>query len=845
MIQFEKQNLDIISLPLLLMILVGIGFGLWVSSVGLGVETEISHNLQWAEQAFGEQKEIVTVSTLEIIHEDAEGDTKFNHCAAGGALRLQGKTYQHGIGVNSKSILRVTLSSPGERFLADIGLDSNVSNFGSVRFNVHTDSKDLFSTPIIRPENGMQSIDVPLNGVKFFELIVDDGGDGRGWDQANWADARVILSNGTELWLDEIAQQAQINTDLPFSFIYNDKHSSQLIPYWDRRVVAGPTDETSRHRTLILTDPNTQLEVRAEVCIYTDSPGVDWTLFFTNKGKQDTAILKDIKALDVNVSLRSMTSLPVLHRLNTGVKDWTPFDEDLPVNASIEFEPLAGRSSMGSCPFFNLDWGGQGVITAIGWTGQWAAAVKHTRSTLRLQAGMKHTRLKLHPGETIRAPRILQLYWTRPDHLESYNLFRRTMFNHIMPNIDGKVATPPIAHLSTAFYECDKGTEETTLTHLNSDKGMGFEFFWYDAYYGKQDFPFVGHYVFPLIRGFNKERFPRGMKPIGVAVRQTEMKFLMWFEPERICAGTLMATEHPEWVLSPENDGNGLFNLANPQAREHITRYLNESIKEYGISCLRIDNAVLFDPVWRWQDQQQPDRIGIGEIEYVTNLYGLWDDILKTNPHLFIDNCASGGHRIDLETCSRSIPLWRTDHTIVPLFNRNFNQAAMQNQAITAGLSRYVPFSTSGQMGATPYLFRSGVNGGGISFCEDIRPTEYPRELLKQGIAEAKRIRKYYFGNMYWHSPVTTDPRDWCILQYHRTEENDGMVIAFRRHNAPYASYVLWNLKEIDMAAEYEVIQYRTYDPEKNRKIKGSELLEYKIEINECPGSALIEYRKI
>ena len=200
MIQFEKQNLDIISLPLLLMILVGIGFGLWVSSVGLGVETEISHNLQWAEQAFGEQKEIVTVSTLEIIHEDAEGDTKFNHCAAGGALRLQGKTYQHGIGVNSKSILRVTLSSPGERFLADIGLDSNVSNFGSVRFNVHTDSKDLFSTPIIRPENGMQSIDVPLNGVKFFELIVDDGGDGRGWDQANWADARVILSNGTELW---------------------------------------------------------------------------------------------------------------------------------------------------------------------------------------------------------------------------------------------------------------------------------------------------------------------------------------------------------------------------------------------------------------------------------------------------------------------------------------------------------------------------------------------------------------------------------------------------------------------------------------------------------------------
>ena len=71
--------------------------------------------------------------------------------------------------------------------------------------------------------------------------------------------------------------------------------------------------------------------------------------------------------------------------------------------------------------------------------------------------------------------------------------------------------------------------------------------------------------------------------------------------------------------------------------------------------------------------------------------------------------------RIDLETCSRSIPLWRTDATIAPLFNLNFNQAALQNQVMTAGLSRYMPFNTSGQMGATPYLFRSGYNAG-ISF---------------------------------------------------------------------------------------------------------------------------------
>jgi alpha-galactosidase len=43
----------------------------------------------------------------------------------------------------------------------------------------------------------------------------------------------------------------------------------------------------------------------------------------------------------------------------------------------------------------------------------------------------------------------------------------------------------------------------------------------------------------------------------------------------------------------------------------------------------------------------------MGEIRYVEGLYRMWDDLRKTHPRLFMDNCASGGRRIDLETCSR------------------------------------------------------------------------------------------------------------------------------------------------------------------------------------------------
>ena len=40
----------------------------------------------------------------------------------------------------------------------------------------------------------------------------------------------------------------------------------------------------------------------------------------------------------------------------------------------------------------------------------------------------------------------------------------------------------------------------------------------------------------------------------------------------------------------------------------------------------------------------------------------MWDAIRASHPGLIIDDCSSGGRRIDLETLSRSVPLWRSDN---------------------------------------------------------------------------------------------------------------------------------------------------------------------------------------
>jgi len=813
------------------------------------VDTEITFNRQWAEMVFSETPEpVVWGNQLTIVHEDVPGDTKIGRCAAGGPIRLAEKRYTHGIGVNSHSVLRVTLAQPAAQFIADIGLDRNVDGtVASVAFHVVIEGQDVFATEVMRPPDGMRTIDVPLNGAQEFDLIVDDGGDGRGFDQADWADARIVLQDGSEIWLDDLANQWQIGTGLPFSFVYDGKHSSEFLCGWKRKVQEEEIDPTKRRRTLILADPNTGLEIRAVAIIYTDAPGVDWTLYFTNKGSEDTPILEQVKAVDVSITT-SVGSNPTLHRLrgsSCAVEDWLPFDEPLSQGKRIDFAPAQGKSSLGACPFFNIEWGGGGVITAIGWSGQWCASVEHSKGgLLHLQAGMQDMHLSLHPGETIRNPRILQLYWHGNDACHAYNLFRRTMLNHIVPQVNGKTATPPIVHLSTSFYELNNSTESNVLSHLEPIKGLGFELFWLDAYWTRDGFPNgMGHYGFPLQRAEPPERFPGGLKPISDAAHKEGMGFLVWFEPERVAKDTHIVKEHPEWVISPNNDSSGLFNLGISEAREYMTRYLITVIKEYGLDCLRIDFNIGPLPFWQFLDQKDPNRVGMAEIRYVEGHYQMWDAILGTYPHLLIDNCASGGMRIDLETCSRSIPLWRTDATIAPLYNLDFNQAALQNQVMTAGLSRYVPFSASGQMGATPYLFRSGYNAG-ISFGEDCRPADYPRDLLTKGIAEGKHIRKYYFGNFYPLSEITTSAKYWCVMQYHRPAEQDGMIIAFRRHQSPYASFIC-NPDEIDPATNYEVTQAHTYEPSQPVIMKGAELQRFKAEIDDCPGSLVIEYKKV
>lgn len=61
-----------------------------------------------------------------------------------------------------------------------------------------------------------------------------------------------------------------------------------------------------------------------------------------------------------------------------------------------------------------------------------------------------------------------------------------------------------------------------------------------------------------------------------------------------------------------------------------------------------------------------------------------------SNRGLRIDSCVGGGRRIDFETCSRPLTLWRSDFSHAP--RRRFEEiGALAGQVMTMGLSLYVP----------------------------------------------------------------------------------------------------------------------------------------------------------
>lgn len=116
-------------------------------------------------------------------------------------------------------------------------------------------------------------------------------------------------------------------------------------------------------------------------------------------------------------------------------------------------------------------------------------------------------------------------------------------------------------------------------------------------------------------------------------------------------------------------------------------------------------------------------------------------------PQLLIDNGASGGRRIDLETLSRAVPLCRFDYFDGKL-------AALQAQGV--GLALYIPLSSTSSRGIPPttnpqtevpnFYAAASVMSTGTAFTGDLQRPDFNDALARRLVEEQKRTQKFFLG---------------------------------------------------------------------------------------------------
>lgn len=554
----------------------------------------------------------------------------------------------------------------------------------------------------------------------------------------------------------------------------------------------------------------------------------EWVNYFENMSDTDTPLITNL--WDCNVSLPcnrqyARKICPILPKSEEQIRIFNPrgcsddehdfemFVNDTPgvygdllfAEKTIGYKNEGGRSSFVRAPFFNINQQSfeSGYIYALGWSGQWNAKFTCCGDTVTVQGKIEDTEFVLYPKEKIRTASTYIMPY-KATFEKSQNLWRRFVRDELS-NILKRVDNAPLSAAMWGGMPSENIIENTEKLCKND---IPFSHVWVDAgWYGKTNDPtpneFEGQWGSHLGDwNISPKIHPNGFLDVAQCVKKNGKKFILWFEPERVRKQSDFDMDKSGLLEDPKSPKYYLVNLGDKGAFDYTLNMLSDYIGKLGIDCLRQDFNI--NPLGFWRNTDTENRRGITEIKYITGLYGLWDKLLEKFPDLIIDNCASGGRRIDVEMIKRSIPLWRSDAQTVA------NPRAVHAQLHNMNLSMWTPFSGTGcGREYDAYRIRSSYSYAfqfsfTFSMNESFGENAADVELLRRYLNEYVGVRDYFLGDMYNLTKPTRDETAWRVTQWSRPENRDGMIQIFKDKKSPYTNASFY-LNDIDKDADYEI----------------------------------------
>lgn len=141
---------------------------------------------------------VVYLSDIEPVGQDLRGllhapwPVRRDASATNSPIRLDGRTFDKGLGVHARTQLVYALDGRFERFCATIGIDEAARPRGNVVFHVLGDGRMLFDSGPVTGRDPARDLNIEVTSVKELTLLVDYGEGMDLADHADWAQARVI-----------------------------------------------------------------------------------------------------------------------------------------------------------------------------------------------------------------------------------------------------------------------------------------------------------------------------------------------------------------------------------------------------------------------------------------------------------------------------------------------------------------------------------------------------------------------------------------------------------------------------------------------------------------------------
>ncbi len=617
----------------------------------------------------------------------------------------------------------------------------------------------------------------------------------------------------------------------PFSFVYDgvkyEGFSGENFAVIGEECQAAPGKET-RIYTLGFSD---ELTLRLILTHYFSHGATEWTVWFENRSRKNSRVIEAPQ-----VSLTFDGKYPVLKGiLGDHVNQYSPYSIDMQNNI-VEFSSDSGRATHINFPYFNLEYGDGGAMLAIGWAGTWRAEfASDGNKTVYTASSVNGLKTYLKPGESIRTALFVHApYTVRSEHYAT-NYWRSWFVEHNLPRADAdKNALEPFStcclfadtgrpNSDGSISECHTTWRPTLEKMIAEDAKVDFRWFdagWYIAPDGTSAEPFVkGHDWWDTVGTWELDpvKWPgKSFRESTDFARANGMKTLVWFEPERVTDPDNLAKNYGykrEWAIQIGEDKTISNNIGDPECLAWTTERICRMLRENRVEMYREDNNCNAAKLWKYLDGREGEnRCGITESKLIYGHYKMWDDIIACTLSYggcgFVDSCASGGGRNDLESMRRGVPILRSDSD---------RKATALRLSMTSTFNKWIPFcgantrEKQAEMAATgvsdKYVWRASYLASLNVDSQFVYHPDQNFDMLRFGLKEWKRISPYLLKEFYtltpWHKEK--DSTDFTAFSYFDPEEEKGIVLAFRQEHCDRSSITL-SLPFVNEGEEYTLI---------------------------------------